>query len=95
MTAAEQLRREILSSNSIDKNKVLESVRNGILKCGKCLVWEPFDAPKKTVYNKGSIEVASLEDETAIKEFVISQGFRVKRAYNPASGREYGCEGML
>ena len=95
MTAAEQLRREILSSNSIDKNKVLESVRNGILKSGKCLVWDPYDAPKKTVYNDGSIEVASLEDATAIKEYVIAQGFRVKRAYHPASGREYGFEVML
>lgn len=95
MTAAEQLRSEILRSNTIDKNKVLESVRNGILKNGKCLVWEPYDAPIKTVYNEGSIEVSSLKDETAIKEFVISQGFRVKRAYHAVSGRECGFDVML
>lgn len=95
MTAAEQLRREICSTSSIDKNKVLESVRKGIIKCGECLVWEPYNAPENTVYNAGSIEVASLEDETAIKQFVISQGFRVKRAFHPASGRQYGFYVML
>ena len=90
MTAAQQLRSEILHSSTIDKGKVLESVRNGIKNCGECLVWEPYNAPSKTIYNSGSIEVGSLEDETAIKEYCLSQGFRIKRAFHPVSGRAYG-----
>lgn len=90
MTEAEKLRQEILKASAIDKQKVLESVRSGIKRNGECLVYEPYNPPKTTIYNSGSIEVGALEDETAIKEFVLSQGFRIKRAYHPVSGRAYG-----
>lgn len=90
MNAAEQLRSEILHSSTIDKKAVLDAVMEGIRHNGECLVWEPYNAPEKTKYNPGSIEIASLEDETAIREYCIFQGFRIKRAFHPTSGRAYG-----
>lgn len=95
MNTAEQLRQEIANSNIIDKQKVLESVVNGIRQNGYCLVWEPYSGRSKIVYGSGSIEIARLEEEEAIRQYVLSQGFHVRRAFHPASGREYGFEVRL
>lgn len=90
MTAAEQLRNEIVNSNIIDRKKVLESITNGIRTNGECLVYEPYNPPSEIIYNSCSIQISSLNEETAIREFALSQGFSIKRAYHPVSGRLYG-----
>ena len=90
MTAAEQLRKEIANSDIIDRKKVLESIINGIRTNGECLVYEPYNPPSEIIYNSGSIQISSLKEETAIREFALSQGFRIMRAYHPVSGRLYG-----
>lgn len=88
MTEAEKLRQEILKASAIDKQKVLESVRSGIKRNGECLVYGPYGT--EIVYKSGSIEVCSIKQEESIKEYVLSEGFRIKKAYHPISGREYG-----
>jgi len=95
MNAAEQLRQEIVNSELIDKKKVLESVTNGIRQNGYCLVWEPYSGRSKIVYGSTTIEIARLEEEEAIKQYCLAQGFHVRRAFHPASGREYGFEVRL
>lgn len=90
MTAAEELRNEIANSNIIDKKKVLESITNGIRTEGVCLVYQPYNPPSEIIYNSRSIQITSPKEETAIREFALSQGFSIMRAYHPVSGREYG-----
>ena len=95
MNAAEMLRKEIVNSDIIDKKKVLETVTNGIRQNGYCLVWEPYSGRSHIVYGSCNIEIARLEEEVAIKEYCQAQGFRIRRAFHPASGREYGFEVSL
>lgn len=95
MNAAEQLRQEIVNNEIIDKKKVLESVINGIRQNGYCLVWEPYSQRSKIVYGSCNIEIARSEEKEAIRQYCLSQGFRIKRAFHPASGREYGFEVRL
>lgn len=90
MTAAEELRRELANSDIIDKKKVMAAVENGIRNVGECLVLKPYGATPEIIYGTESIKVGTLAAETAIKQFVLSQGFRIRRAFHPVSGREYG-----
>jgi len=92
MNAANQLRSELLNNGIIDKQKVLQCITNGIKANGYCLVWEPYNTPSKIIYRDCSIEISDLKEEVAIKELALLEGFRVKNAYHPASGRPYGIE---
>ena len=92
MNAAEKLRNEMVNGGIIDKDMVLKTVMNGIRQNGYCLVWDPYTGRSKIHYGDCNIEIAELSELTAIKEFCQSEGFRVKPAYHPVSGRSYGYE---
>ena len=92
MNAAEQLRNEMLNSGIIDKKRVLEIIANGIKEYGYCLVWEPYNQRSHIVYGDCTIEISDLKEEVAIKELALKEGFHVKNAYHPASGRVYGID---
>lgn len=92
MNASEQLRNEMLNGGIVDKKKVLATITNGIKKNGYCLVWIPYNAPKQIHYGNCDIEIAESAELTAIKEICRAEGFCVKNAYHPVSGRNYGYE---
>lgn len=92
MNAAEKLRSEMLNGGIIDKNKVLNIIANGIRENGYCLVWEPYNTPSQIRYRDCTIEISDLKEEVAIKELALKEGFHVRNAYHPASGRPYGIE---
>lgn len=94
MNAAEQLRRELANSSSFDKEEVLATVANGIKNGGYSEIIVPYNEPSKPSYGYNHIE-CSYEQCEAIKEFLIKQGFRIRRAYHPVSGRPYGYEARL
>ena len=95
MNAAEKLRQEMVNGGVVDREKVLATVTNGIKENGYCLVWEPYNCPSKIKYGDCNIEISSLTELTAIKEICRVEGFHIKPAYHPASGRAYGYEVSL
>ena len=92
MNAAEKLRTELVNSNVIDKKKVMEVITEGIKSYGYAEVIVPYNNRSKIFYGDCHIEVAELNELTAIKEYALSEGFHVKTAYHPVSGRNYGYE---
>ena len=95
MTTAENLRNEMLNSSLVDKDKVLATVKNGIKRYGYCLVWEPYSRPSEIHYGDSNIETSKPSETTAIKEICRAEGFYIKPAYHPISGRCYGFEVSL
>lgn len=91
MTAADKLRQELQNSPLFDKTKVLETVSNGIAKNGGYSeVTVSYNPAPDIYYGTYDIDCPSFQEVEAIKQFVISQGFKVRRAFHPISGREYG-----
>ncbi len=96
MNAADKLRNELQNSSLIDKQKVLETVANGIAKNGGYSeVTVGYNPVSRVVYGSYDIECPSFQEVEAIKQYVISQGFKVRRAFHPISGREYGIAVFL
>lgn len=92
MNAAEKLKKEMVNGNIVDREKVLATVTNGIMKKGYCLVWDPYGGRSKIHYGNCDIEIAELAELAAIKQICLEEGFHVKNAYHPVSGRNYGYE---
>lgn len=96
MNAAEQLRNELRNSASFDKKKVLETVINGIKNNGGYSeIIDTYNGRDKIYYGTYHIEVATLEQEEGIKEFLLSEGFKIRKSYHPVSGRWCGYEAYL
>ena len=96
MNAAEKLRSELRNSDSFDKKKVLEVVTNGIKNNGGYSeIIDTYNGRSKIYYGSYHIEVATLEQEEGIKEFLLSEGFKVRKSYHPVSGRWCGYEAYL
>ena len=94
MNAAEQLRDQLINGGLFDKQEVLNTVINGIKNGGYSEIIVPYNPPQRVVCGTHHIECSDEQCE-AIKEFLKSQGFRVRRAYHPVSGRPYGYEASL
>lgn len=92
MNAAEKLRKEMVNGGIVDREKVLATVTNGIRENGYCLVWDPYSGRSKIHYGDCNIEIAELAELTAIKQICLEEGFKVRNAYHPVSGRSYGYE---
>lgn len=95
MNAADRLRNSLANSNVFDKQKVLDTVANGIKNNGGlCEIIVPYNAPSHVVYYDCHIE-CDYEHLSAIKEFLSQEGFKLRTAYHPISGRSYGYEVSL
>lgn len=92
MKAAEALKNEVANGGIVDREKVLTTVVNGIRTNGSCLVWDPYTGRSNIHYGDCNIEIAKLAELTAIKQICLEEGFHVRNAYHPASGRCYGYE---
>lgn len=92
MNAAERLRKEMVSGGIVDREKVLATVTNGIKENGYSLVWDPYGGVNKIKYGDCNIQFSSVEEEEAIRQICLEEGFNVKKAYHPTSGRWYGYE---
>ena len=96
MNAAQQLKNELVNGELFDKRKVLETVSNGIRNNGGLSeIIIPYNPPSKIRYGSYDIECSSSEEMEGIKEFLKQQGFRIRTAYHPVSGRAYGYEARL
>ena len=96
MNAAEQLRNQLVNGNLFDRKKVLETVTNGIVNNGGLSeIIIPYNPPCKIRYGSYDIECSSSEELEGIKEFLKKEGFRIRTAYHPISGRAYGYEARL
>lgn len=95
MNAAEQLKIQMANSGLFDKQKVLESTTKGIQENGYCEIIAPYNMPDRIVYGDCHIEVASGRQMEAIAEFLKQEGFRIRPAYHPVSGRNYGYKATL
>ena len=94
MNTAEKLRQELASSALFDKAEVLETVKNGVKNGGYSEIIVPYNEPSKVHCGQYHIE-CSYEQCEAIKEFLKQEGFRIKTAFHPVSGRPYGYEARL
>ena len=95
MNTAEQLRIQMANSDLFDKQKVLASTANGIREYGYCEIIAPYNTPDRIVYGDCHIEVATGRQMEAIAEYLKQEGFRIRPAYHPVSGRNYGYKATL
>ena len=96
MNAAEKLRNELRNSDLFDRKKVLETVTNGIKNNGGYSeITYPYHMISKIHYGSYDIEVATSEQMEGIVQFLKDEGFRIRKAYHPVSGRDYGYAAYL
>lgn len=95
MKAADKLRNSLANSGLFDKQKLLDTVANGIRNNGgHCEIIVPYNAPSHVVYCGCHIE-CDYSHLAAIKEFLQQEGFSFRSARHPISGRPYGYEVTL
>lgn len=88
MSYAEQLKQEIVNSGLFDKQKVLETISNGIKSNGESCITE-YARMSGVTYGKCNIECGNANGH-AIASFLRDEGFKVKNDYHPISGHWCG-----
>ena len=91
MNAAEALRKELVNSSLFDKQKVLDTVVNGIKKnggiCEIYVYWRLDGCPVR--YHGDYIECGNPE-VAAIVQYLKAQGFTIRKNFHPVSGNWCG-----
>lgn len=96
MTVADQLREEMAQSVVFDRDKVIEAVKNGIMRDGVAyVIYYGFGYTRGIIYRFTEVEVSSNAECEVIRRFLTDNGFRCVVYHHPASGRPIGYKIML